>query len=189
MRIYFTASLRGKKEFGDKYAKIVKLLSKSQNKVFSEHILNNDFNLVEKQTKGDAQKSYGKLISEIKKADVFVAEVSTQSLSVGHEITEAMSLNKPVVVLYFGDNRPGLLFGSMYDKMQILNYDESNLEERLLSALDEAIKHADVRFNFFVSPKILTYLDFVAQKRMIPRSVFLRDLIEKEMKKDKDFKG
>jgi hypothetical protein len=46
-----------------------------------------------------------------------------------------------------------------------------------------------VRFNFFVSPKILTYLDWVGQKRMIPKSVFLRNLIEREMKKDRDFKG
>lgn len=149
----------------------------------------NEFSAIEKQSKGDVQKNYSKLISEMKKSDLVVAEVSAQSLSVGHELTEAMNLGKPLIVLYTADNRPGLLFGSMYDKMQIVEYNLANLEEVLLSAVEEALKRADVRFNFFVSPKILTYLDFVAQKRMIPRSVFLRDLIEKEMKKDKDFKG
>jgi len=54
--------------------------------------------------------------------------------------------------------------------------------------LEEAKRRMDVRFNFFVSPKILAYLDWVAQKRMVPRSVFLRNLIEKEMKKDKGFR-
>jgi len=32
-------------------------------------------------------------------------------------------------------------------------------------------------------------LDWVAQKRMQPRSVFLRNLIDREMKKDKEFKA
>lgn len=73
--------------------------------------------------------------------------------------------------------------------MQIIRYDEdmNNLDGILAKAVEDAMKHADVRFNFFVSPKILAYLDWVAQKRMIPRSVYLRNLIEKEMKKNKDF--
>lgn len=188
MKIYFTASLRGKKEFGESYVQIVKELALLGNKVFADHVLNNDFSNVVAETKSDAQKSYHKLLGDIKKSDVVVAEVSAQSLSVGHELTEAMTLNKPLVVLYTGKNRPGLLFGSMYDKMQIIQYDKDDLRNKLIKAIEEAMKHADVRFNFFVSPKILNYLDWVAQKRMIPRSVFLRNLIEREMKKDKDFK-
>jgi len=55
--------------------------------------------------------------------------------------------------------------------------------------MELANKNIDVRFNFFVSPKIISYLDWVSKNRMVPRSVFLRELIEKEMKKDKDFRG
>lgn len=188
MKIYFTASLRGKKDFGENYVAIVKELTGLGHKVSSDQVINSEFLQVVSQTKIEAQKEYYKLISEIKKADVVVAEVSAQSLSVGHELTEAMTLNKPVVVLYVGDTRPGLLFGSMYDKMQIIQYDLIDLKEKLRLAVDDAMKHADVRFNFFVSPKILNYLDWVAQKRMVPRSVFLRNLIEREMKKEKNFK-
>lgn len=140
------------------------------------------------QSEKDAQKNYYRLISEIKKADIVIAEVSAQSLSVGHELTEAMTLNKPLIILYTDGHRPGLLFGSMYDKMQIVQYDLNDLKDKLTKSVEEAMKHADVRFNFFVSPKILNYLDWVAQKRMVPRSVFLRNLIEREMKKEKDFK-
>lgn len=189
MRIYFTASLHGKKEFGDNYKKIVETMAKLGHKVFSEHIVNFEKPSLGNLSKEEAKKNYGKILGEIKKGDVVVAEVSTQSLSVGHELTEAISLNKPVVIMYTGDNRPGLLFGSTYDKLQMCEYKSENLEVKVREALEEATKHTDVRFNFFVSPKILNYLDWVAQKRMIPRSVFLRNLIEKEMKKDKDFKG
>lgn len=185
--MYFTASLRGKKVFGDKYEMIVKQLSQLGHKVFSDHILKNEFEAIEDQSREEARLNYNKLITEIKKTDIFVAEVSTQSLSVGHELTEAMSLNKPVVLLYTDDERPGLIFGSDYDKVIIVNYDKQDLKEKVARAITNAMAYADVRFNFFINPKLLNYLDWVAQERMIPRSVFLRDLIEKEMKKDKKF--
>jgi len=188
MRVYFTASLRGKKQFGDNYRLIVKSLSESGVKVYSEHILESDYETVVKQDLDQSKKNYDRLLSEIKKSDVFVAEVSAQSLSVGHEITEAMNRNIPVVLFYTGDNRPGLLFGSEYEKLQIVEYEIDKLKALCEKVLAEANKHVDVRFNFFVSPKILAYLDWVAQKRMIPRSVFLRNLIEREMKKDREFK-
>ncbi|MFA5894428.1 MAG: hypothetical protein WC851_01465 [Candidatus Shapirobacteria bacterium] len=190
MKIYFTASLRGKKEFGKNYISIVNSLTKQGNKVFSDHIIKFEPESLGVQSKEEAKKNYDRILSSIKKSDVFVAEVSTQSLSVGHEVTEAMALNKPMIILYSGDNRPGLLFGSVYDKMQIIQYTvDSKLDEVLSKAVDDAMRHADVRFNFFVSPKILAYLDWVAQKRMIPRSVYLRNLIEKEMRKNKEFNG
>lgn len=188
MKIYFTASLRGKKEYDQNYSEIVATLNKLGYKVFSEHILGKNQTVASELSKEDARKNYNKILTEIKKAEVVVAEVSTQSLSVGHELTEAMTFNKPLIVLYSGDKKPGLFFGSDYDKMQIVQYDLGKVEGVLEEAIDRALKHIDVRFNFFVSPRILAYLDWVAQKRMIPRSVFLRNLIEREMKKDKDFK-
>jgi hypothetical protein len=189
MRVYFTASLRGKKQFGDNYRSIVKSLSELGVKVYSEHILESDYETVVKQDLGQSKQNYHYLLSEIKKSDIFVAEVSAQSLSVGHEITEAMNRNIPVVLFYTGDNRPGLLFGSKYEKLQIVEYEINNkLKVLCEKALAEASKRVDVRFNFFVSPKILAYLDWIAQKRMVPRSVFLRNLIDREMKKDKEFK-
>jgi len=187
MRVYFTASLRGKKEFGENYVEIVNALKKLEHRIFCEHILGNDSPRVSSFSKDDAKKNYSRILSEIKKAEIVVAEVSTQSLSVGHELTEAMSLNKPLIVLYTGDRKPGLLFGSSYEKMQIVQYTPGEIDGVMKKAIEEAKKQEDVRFNFFVSPKILNYLDWVAQKRMIPRSVFLRNLIEREMRKDKDF--
>ena len=189
MKVYFTASLRGKDEFGGYYDKIVKHLTSLGCKMVSNHVFVNDSATIATQDKSQALKNYHALVDAIKKADILVAEVSTQSISVGHELTEAMNLNKPVIVLYVGDRKPSMLFGSGYEKLQMIQYNENNYEELLSEAIEEARQHTDVRFNFFVSPKILTYLDFVAQKRMIPRSVFLRDLIEREMRKDKDFKG
>ena len=188
MKVYFTASLRGKEEFGIYYSRVVKHLEFLGYKMTSEHVFENDPKTIATQEKLQALKNYHHLVSMMKKADIFVAEVSTQSISVGHEITEAMTMGKPAIVLYLGNRRPSMLFGSVYGELQMIQYDENNIEELLDRAMEEAKKNMDVRFNFFVSPKIVNYLDWVAQKRMIPRSVFLRNLIEREMKKDKEFK-
>lgn len=188
MKIYFTASLRGKGEYGENYRNIVRAIENLGEKLVSDHITKNDFEKVAAQDMEEAKSSYSQLLNWIKKADVFVAEVSTQSLSVGHEITEAMNLNKPVVLMYLAGRRPTMLFGSGYEKLQMVEYDEKNCQTLMAKAIEEAKKYADVRFNFFVPPKILAYLDWVAKKRMIPRSVFLRNLIEREMRKDREFK-
>jgi 2'-deoxynucleoside 5'-phosphate N-hydrolase len=189
MRVYFTASLRGKKQFGDNYAKIVRELTKLGCKVDAEQILNRDTDKTVSESHEEIEMVYKKLQNLTKKADFVVAEISTPSVSVGHEISYALDLSKPVIVLHTKANHSTLLEGNQNDKLQVLSYDLDNVGKVLSKAIEEVSKKMDVRFNFFVSPEILAYLDWVAQDRMIPRSVFLRDLIEKEMKKDKDFKG
>lgn len=190
MKIYFTASLRGKSNYESNYNLIVSELTKVGARVYCEHIMESNAKEVGSQSSDQAKNVYKKLIKEIKRSDVFVAEVSTQSLSVGHEITEAINMNKPVILLYTGgiNNRPGLLFGADYQKLQIIEYTVDNLSEKVVSFIEEAKKNTDVRFNFFVSPKILAYLDWVAKTKKLPRAVFLRELIEKEMRKDKEFR-
>jgi hypothetical protein len=100
----------------------------------------------------------------------------------------ALEKNKPVIGLHLIGREPILFKGMKNTKIKWIQYTSENLRQLLLDAIEEAKRNIDVRFNFFVSPKILAYLDWVAQKRMIPRSVFLRNLIEREMKKDKEFK-
>jgi hypothetical protein len=133
--------------------------------------------------------NYKRIVKWIDKADFSVIEGSFPStLHIGHEISLTLEKSKPVIVMYVAGAEPVVFKGLKDDRIIWVEYNEKNLDEKLNEAVDTAIKHADVRFNFFVSPKILAYLDWIAQKRMIPRSVFLRNLIEKEMKKDREFK-
>jgi hypothetical protein len=189
VKAYFTASLRGKPDYLQNYQAIVSVLGKMGYKVYSEHILNeNAGDIAAGQNDEEKKKFYHELLGKVKEADIVVAEISHPSISVGHEISFAMELNKVVIALHTEGNSSILLEGSDDIRLKMVNYNLDNLKEVLPKAVEEAKKAADVRFNFFVSPKILNYLDWVAQKRMVPRSVFLRDLIEKEIKKDKEFK-
>jgi hypothetical protein len=139
-------------------------------------------------TSEELEKHNVRILKELKNADICVFETSLPSLSVGYLINMSIDLGKQVIVLT-QKNTPSFVLGWVKsDALSILKYTSENLDKLLEDALTRAESNSDVRFNFFVSPKILNYLDFVAKKRMIPRSVFLRDLIEKEMKKDTGFK-
>ena len=189
MKIYFSASRLYKEEYLANYLKIESVLKESDCQVMD------NINITPspsgyKMSETDRKRLYRLMVRNMDKADFCVFEASYPStLHIGHEITLAMDKNKPVIVLYTKNHEPILFRGMDNDKVRWIEYSNDDLEKLLNQAIEEAKKHMDVRFNFFVSPKILNYLDWVAQKRMIPRSVFLRNLIEREMKKDRDFKA
>ena len=119
-----------------------------------------------------------------------VAEISFPStVHVGHELTLALDYNKPVLALYEQGKRPILFWGLEEDKFAVEEYTPDNLVEVIKSSLDFLMDQVDTRFNFFISPKHQSYLDWISKERKIPRAVFLRDLIEREMDKDEEFKG
>ena len=189
MKIYFSASRLYKEEYSKNYSKIIKVLKESGCQIA-------DCTKLSPSPKGfvmpetDRKNLYRSMLKDMDKADFCVFEASYPStLHIGHEITLAMEKNKPVIVLYIKDHEPILFKGIDDRKIRWIEYNDTNLESLLNNAIEESKKEIDVRFNFFVSPKILVYLDWVAKKRMVPRSVFLRDLIDKEMKKDKEFRG
>jgi len=55
------------------------------------------------------------------------------------------------------------------------------------NALDYVSSAQDVRFNFFISPEIGRFLDWVSKKRRLPRAVYLRKLIEEDMRNNKEY--
>ena len=190
MKIYFTASLTGKKQFGDNYTAIVEILSKKASKLYCDHIVGDNAEKVAiNQTKEEAKRFYTGLLRKIKSCDIVVAEISHSSISVGHEISYALEAGKPVIALYTEGRAPFLLQGTQDDRFQLIEYRvDSSFVGIIDKALEEALRTSDVRFNFFVSPRILSYLDWVAKTKKLPRAVFLRNLIEREMKKDKAFR-
>lgn len=188
MKVYFSGSRLFFEEFKDIYHKIVTCLDMEGLSVVDMTKFRMDIggNATEKEK----LESYAFFLKSLNSADICVFEASYPStIHLGHEITLAIQKGRPVIILYKDDpkHEPLVLRGIDSDKVLWMAYTPENLKKKLSEAIEEAKKMQDVRFNFFVSPKILEYLDWVAKKRMIPRAVFLRELIEKEMKKDKGF--
>jgi len=186
MKLYFSAARAYREKFGKHYEDIIKVLSATEYKVVDNGRLRSPSGAFNNLNKSEKMVLYKTMLKNIEKADICVFEASFPStVHIGHEITVALSKGKPVVVLYTTGCEPILFHGIEDNRIIWVEYSETDLVDKLADALDQARKIVDVRFNFFVSPKILSYLDAVAKKRMIPRSVFLRNLIEREMKKDK----
>ncbi len=191
MKLYFVASSRLVGADPKLYGKMYSFLSR-EGKMVSDKVMKwikrgiKDLSVAPLKTTRD---NYIKSIEAVKKADIIIMEVTGHSMSMGYLISKALELNKPVVALHKKEHPPIFIKGINDQKLIICEYESENVEEIMGEALKRANSMVDVRFNFFVNTKILNYLDWVAQKRMQPRSVFLRNLIEREMKKDKEFKS
>ncbi len=189
MKVTFVASHSQAAELSEFYDRIKKVLDDRGYTVYSGTLFDKKHdtsNFVEDQKK--REEWYKESISKVREADVVVVETSYPSTAnVGHELTYALDLGKPVIALYKSGRDPFFLRGRVDDKLTILPYTTYDLEQVLANAFDYALATQDVRFNFFISPQIGRYLDWVAQKKRIPRAVFLRKLIENEMQSDKDY--
>lgn len=191
MKVYFSGSRLYADKFKEQYEKIRQSLVKLGCQIIDMSVAGVAKDVYEIDDK-EKKKRYSQFLKNLDKGDLSLFEATYPStISIGHEITLAIQKGKPVIIMYREgtENEPKMFRGLDSEKVIWVAYSDTNIQARVKEALEKAMSMADVRFNFFVSPKLLNYLDFVSKKRMIPRSVFLRDLIEREMKKDKEFKS
>lgn len=181
MKAYFTASIAAKDQYLQLYKKIIDHLKSKRISVISEHITDSTETKIRMSTKEDRIEFHNKLEKWIKSCDFMIVEASFPSISVGYEISLALRVGKPVLILYSEGDPPSLLAHHKDDKLVCEKYTASNVGV----ILDEFItyiqgKH-DLRFTFFITPEIVSYLDHVSKEDKIPKSVYLRQLIEKDM--------
>lgn len=188
MKILFLASIQGKSDRVGDYEAVVSALKKTGNEVISDHVMKHDQNELDSWSEDQKVDFHKKLFDYIKKADVVVGEVSYPSVSVGYLISMSLDLSKPTILLYKGKSEPNLLSSLVSDKLQVINYDKTqSLDAELSAGLEYAVQQADVRFNFFISPQIGVYLDWVSKHKRIPRAVYLRRLIEEDMRENTEY--
>ncbi len=182
MKVYFAASLHGKVK-KEVYKKIVSAIEKFGYKVDADHMVGNSVERLDTLSIKDRTLYHRKMSKAITRADLMVCEVSFPStINIGHEVTLALDKGKPVVALYQSGKEPGVLQGIHSDRFILMEYDEEDLDDVVGYGLEEAVEKIDIRYNFFISPKMVRFLDMVAKKKRLPKSVFLRNLIEEDMK-------
>ncbi len=187
MKIYFTASIRGKQQFGKYYQTIYKKIEEIGHTLLDDVIIQPSDPFSHEDDRKENVTIFQKATKFIKACDVVILEVSVHSLSMGYVMRQALDAGKPVIALYLAGNIPYFAMEIEDEKLQVLEYTEENLGKALQSALDYAQEKVDTRFNFFIPASMMNYLDTVSQKEKIPRSVYLRRLIEKDMRKNKEY--
>lgn len=182
MKVYFTASLRGVQFYKEYYEKIFHFIEKLGHTHLDKEILtlNSVQYYSELEYKGhDADVDlYNRKMRTLQQADVCIFESSFHSLSIGFQIEKALYYLKPTIVLYLDNNKPHFLEGIENEKLIISAYKTSNVHKVLRESIAKANKKKEQRFNFFLSPELLTYLEETSKKKGLTKSRYIRSLIE-----------
>lgn len=182
MHVYFTASIMGKKKYLPNYLKIINTLKNKKFSVNSEHIINTTETQILIESKEDRLKFHEQLENWISSCDFVIAETSFPSISVGYEISFALALGKPILILYSEGRAPSLLAHHKDEKLVCEKYTPDTLSDIIDDFVNYIQGTAESRFTFFITPKIALHLDKVSKKEKMPKSVYLRRLIEKDIK-------
>jgi 2'-deoxynucleoside 5'-phosphate N-hydrolase len=185
MKIYFTASDSDRGEFLPNYRAIVDYLKQKTAHVYAEHILNPTAESTSTEDRAKRIDILKQMEHSIMCADCVVAETSAPSISVGYEISIALKAGKPVLVLFSKGEAPTFLAFKDDDKLMLERYTFRSLNDVLDSFLNFVHEKSDLRFTFFITPRIGQYLESVAKEDKLPKSVYLRKLIEEDMRKRK----
>jgi len=183
MKVYFTASLAAKEQYIKNYEAIINHLKKQQLQVISDQILNKTEKSINSESREERLEFHKQLEHWIHTCDCMIAETSFPSISVGYEISLALKVGKPVLVMYSKGDPPSLLAYHNDEKLMCERYSLNNYSEVIDSFLHFVHEKSDMRFTFFITPRIASYLDGVAKQDKLPKSVYLRKLIEEDMKK------
>lgn len=117
----------------------------------------------------------------LQKADICVFETSINNLIIGFLIAKSLELNKPTIILC---SKNDSFFKKLKnEKLVFQRYDnQKNVEKKINQAFKKAQKLRDRRFNFFISPDLLNYLEQESRKLGITKSMLIRQLIIKHKK-------
>jgi 2'-deoxynucleoside 5'-phosphate N-hydrolase len=186
MKIHFVGSLAGNK---DNYRMIINTIKKLGYEVVTEHSISRVLDDIKDEEPEDSRNYVKKMMNWIKKSDIVIVEVTQPEVGSGYELALGLQNEKPVIAMYTDGKDPKVLVGQgeISEKVQVVEYDADDIREVLAMAIDMAKDQQDVRFNFFVSPKIVRFLDWISKKKKMPRAVYLRRLIEKDMEKNKEY--
>lgn len=183
MTVYFTASIIGKKYYLADYQEIIKLLQSEHYQVIADHIINSSSPKILVEKREERIRFQQQLEKWINACDFMVAETSYPSISVGYEISMALYSNKPVLILFRKGDPPSLLAHHKDENLVCEKYTKDSLPGIITDFTNYVKGKTATRFTFYITAEISHYLEEVATKHKIPKSVYLRKLIETDMRK------
>ncbi|MCA9392079.1 hypothetical protein KC614_02650 [candidate division WWE3 bacterium] len=192
MKIFFIGSAKDRtlsSDVNNRYEGVVKKLKALGHTVEASHVLGLDLD-EEGLTDDQRVEYYKKLLDGINTCDTVVADISNATASIGHQITIALEKNKPVL----GVTVSGVpeIFKMLQNENNVIFLEAKNTED-ILANLEDELRYVkegeDIRFNFLIPPSMVDYLEWISKTKRIPKSVFLRDLITREMDSDNDYKN
>lgn len=182
MKIFFTGSPRALriKDYKNDLNKIFQSLEK-YGKNLSRLVVDANPDEFYKLDYDGVTKHYQITIDHLKNADIVVAEVSMQSMSMGYLVNMALNLSKPTLCLYRNDTPPFFLSGISDLNLIISEYDVDNIDEVVGDAFDYFSGTKDRRFNLMIPPVMHSFLTEEASRRQTTKAGIIRSCIKKMM--------
>lgn len=185
MKIFFAAAYQSEKAEMSRNKKLFEEIEKlGYAHLFDETVRISYEEFVEKlQGKKEEFAQHSKrILKHIQSADICVFEVSSHSLGIGFSVEKSLELNKPTIAFYHKSINPIFLSGVDDEKFILRSYDDRSYKKVVREALELARERRDKRFNFFISPKLLEYLEKTSAEEGITKSKFIRNLIVNKMR-------
>lgn len=187
MSIYFTASVSAKNNYLLEYKNIINHLESLGHKVTSKHITDITESEIQKESREEILLFQEKVEQWIKKCDCIIVDTSFPSVSVGYEIALALRIGKPILVFYGEGGPPSLLTYYKDEKLITEKYTDANYKDTIENFISFVKGKTELRFTFFITPSIAVFLDEVSRKEKLPKAVYIRKLIEKDMRHHRFF--
>jgi len=139
-----------------------------------------------------SRNAYKKTINSIIKSDIIICDVTVKSTSMGHIITFALNVHKPVLVLYWnGGNNPSQIFLAM-SQSPLLSVKTYKDKEEILPIVEKFIfsagKKSKTRFNLVINKAQNAYLEWTAFTNKKSKTEIIQEAIDNRIENDEDYK-
>lgn len=183
MKIAFLAPIQASTEYKQRYTFIIDYLLKSGHSVI--HALSVSETTLAAWDQEKRDEYFQTFYTKIGKCDMVIAECSLPSVHVGYEISSAMQQGKEVIVLKLQNDKPTLQpLDPLYMHKNIFMYDYTL--DNLLSTIKMALEYNPCqkfkKYNILFPTDMVTRLNDIAKRKNLPKSVYIRQLLEQGLK-------
>lgn len=183
MNIHFASVVHGNQK---NYQKIVDAIKKKDHLLVTDHYLTQTIEGIENESEEEARKFHNDFVKWLKKADIILYDISKNDINSGYEITHAISMKKPVILLFEKGtiSTPYVFKGVDSDLIQLVEYTIEDIDYYVSEAIEFAEKLLNIRFNLILTPNQNHYLEEKSKILFKPKSAIIRDMLNKEMVKE-----
>lgn len=189
MKVHFAASTSKINELGEQYSTIC-TLTKKMGHTITRDWLPEAIKLINSgHTDIPREGVYDEVLKAILASDVVIAEGTTASFSLGHQITLGLSKGKPVLFLKNEDYNAKskkrfvseFVDGIKNPLLTVAKYNSNTLPDILNDFLNKNGASPIVKFNIILTKEIENYLDWASYAYKTNKSEFIRKLILEHM--------
>jgi len=195
MRTYFFSPLVSTEELDRYYRQIVGVLKEAGVFVVASSDENNtDF---KKEELENMQES-GEILLD--KMDFIIIEASKTDQEIGYLLAYAISQKKPLLYLYKKGTPEKVAFGYLNKKntpdfIRMASYTIKDLQQKVLQFVDEVgmgkglKEKPNIKFTLRITSQMERYLDWKSKRKKKTKAEFLRNILERMIEEDQDFRG